>query len=137
MQNTRLKHLYRLMLAITAVSLLSGCAGFGGSFSIGVGGPAGKPASPAQIGSFENNSRVQLEAARYRGNVDIEANKVVLAGRGTGSTVIDGNVRISGNSCTLRGLTVSGNVYLYGNNNNITRADIRGKVFSEGNNNRW
>ena len=140
MWNKRLKHLFWLIIAVTAVSVLSGCMGLGGSLTLGVRGPVGqvgRPAPSTEIGPFDNNSRVQLEAARYRGNVDIRANKVVLTGRGAGSTEIDGDIRIFGNSCSIRGLTVSGDVYLYGNNNNISRADIRGNVISKGNKNRW
>lgn len=94
-------------------------------------------ASASHMGPFDNNSTVNLEATRYQGDVEIRANKVVLNGRGTGATEIAGDVRISGNSCTLTGLTVSGDVYLSGNNNDVSRARVAGEVVSDGNNNSW
>ncbi len=128
----------RFLITAAALAALSGCAGMSGTLSVGLGTSGGSgQISASQIGPFNNNSTVHLEAARYRGNVEIRANKVVLKGHGTGATEIAGNVRISGNSCTLTGLTVSGDVYISGNNNNIRGANVRGNVISEGNNNSW
>jgi formylmethanofuran dehydrogenase subunit C len=109
-----------------------------GTFSVGLASSGGsKQVSASQLGPFDNNSTVRLEAVRYRGNVEIRANKVVFKGRGTGATEIAGDVRISGNSCTLTGLTVSGDVYLSGNNNSLRGVNVKGNVISEGNNNSW
>ena len=131
------KGLRVLFIAAAAIALI-GCVGMRGSLSVGLGTSAqGKQVSAAQMGPFDNNSTVQLEAARYRGDVEIRANKVVLKGQGTRATEIAGDVGISGNSCTITGLTVSGDVYLSGNNNSVRGANITGKVISQGNNNSW
>ncbi len=128
----------RVLFLAAAAMVLMGCVGMGGTLSLGLGtGAESKQVSASQMGPFDNNSTVQLEAARYRGDVEIRANKVVLKGRGTRSTEIAGNVRITGNSCTITGLTISGNVYLSGNNNSVRGANVTGKVISEGNNNSW
>lgn len=128
-----------IVLFITAAAMtFSGCVGMRGSLSVSLGAQAeSSQVSASQIGPFDNNSTVRLEAARYRGDVEIRANKVVLKGRGNRATEIAGNVRISGNSCTLTGLTVTGNVYLSGNNNNVQGANVTGEVISQGNNNSW
>lgn len=129
-----------LCIAATAV-VLTGCVGMRGTISLDSDPDSDNPASASpstsQLDSFENNSTVQLEAARYRGDVEIRANKVVLTGRGTRATEIAGDVRITGNSSTLTQLTVAGDVYLSGNNNNVRGARVTGEVISEGNNNSW
>jgi hypothetical protein len=133
-----MKYSFRVLFIAAAAAVLSGCVGLGGTLSLSsVPGAGSQHASASQIGPFENNSTVQLEAARYRGNIEIRANKVVLKGRGTRATEIAGDVRISGNSCTLTALTVSGNVYLFGNNTNLRGVKVTGKVISEGKNNSW
>ncbi|MCF7915476.1 MAG: hypothetical protein K9L66_09945 [Spirochaetaceae bacterium] len=128
----------RVLFIAAAAVVFIGCVGMRGTLSVGLGTSAkSTQVSASQIGPFENNSTVQLEAARYRGDVEIRANKVVLKGQGTRATEIAGDVRITGNSCTITGLTISGNVYLSGNNNNIRGANVTGEVISEGNNNSW
>lgn len=128
----------RILWIAAMVGVLLGCVGMSGTLSVRSSTSTdSKQVSTSQIGPFENNSTVQIDAARYRGDVEIRANKVVLRGRGTGATEIVGDVRITGNSSTLTGLTISGNVYLSGNNNSISGANVTGEVISEGNNNSW
>jgi pectate lyase len=88
------------------------------------------------IPTIRNNTTVRLGRGYYRGGT-IASNKVTLIGRGTGATVIRGNLIITGNNCVVRGLTVDGNVVIRGNNANLTRARILGRVDSSGNNNVW
>lgn len=109
-----------------------------GSLTLGVDANSGsRQVSASEIGPFDNNSTVELEAGRYRGDVVISANKVVLKGQGIGVSEISGDVSITGNSCTLSGLSISGNVYLSGNNNSLRNTRVSGQVISEGNNNSW
>lgn len=133
-----MKKSLRVVCIVAVVLVVSGCVGLRGTVMLGSGrGPGDQHAAASQLGPFKNNSSVQLEAARYQGNIEIRANKVVIKGRGSRATEIAGDVRISGNSCTLTALTVSGNVYLSGNNNDLSGANVRGRVISEGNNNSW
>ena len=67
----------------------------------------------------------------------ISPNKVTLIGAGPGSTVIEGNLTITGNNCVLQNLTVTGQVVIRANNANLRGAQILGGVVSEGNNNVW
>ncbi len=107
-----------------------------GTISVGVGKEAGSPEATYRTpDSFENNSTVRLKAAQYSGNLVIRSKKVAIQGRGAGSTEIRGDVQIDGNSCTLRGLTVTGDVYLNGNNNTLRTVRVAGQVVSNGKNN--
>lgn len=104
-------------------------------------GMRGKTVERTQTGlislpSAGNNETVRLDRGDYTGGV-ISSNKVSLVGRGIGATVIRGDLRISGNSCTVRAVTIDGNVVISGNNADLKNARVLGSVSSSGNNNRW
>ena len=123
---------------ILVLIFITGCAGVSTSLAVGVRiSPEERQVSTSEIGPFENNSTVRLDAGRYRGDLSIEANKVRLEGAGSRSTSINGDVYINGNTCKIRALTVTGDVYLNGNNNSLRSVKVNGEVISSGNNNSW
>jgi hypothetical protein len=134
------KRVSSLLVVIGLLLFLNGCESLS-SLSIGFGrsSGSGKPAKAqgatarvlGPIRGFKNNSVVTLAAATYRGDFLINANNVTLAGRGSGATVIDGDIRISGNGCTVKNLRVRGNVYLLGEKGDVSGAVIEGRVISD------
>ncbi len=89
------------------------------------------------LGNLRNNTSLKLDSGVYKGDITIRENRVTLLGEGTARTLIDGNIHITGNNCTLGNLRVQGDVYLSGNNADLRSAVIEGKVSSSGNHNRW
>ena len=88
------------------------------------------------ISGLTNNSEKQLNAGTYNG-LTIDFNSVVLTGRGSGKTIIVGDVIIKKNNCVIKNLTIRGNVVIEGNNADLTKAQIQGNVDSKGKNNNW
>ncbi len=88
------------------------------------------------ISGLANNTEIQLEAGTYKG-LTITHNSVVLTGRGSGKTIIEGNVIIRGNNCVIRNLTRVGDVIIEGNNADLEKIQIQGEVKSTGKNNNW
>lgn len=128
------------LIAASFLLLLTSCTSLdyiavtaGGSTG---GGSAGAP-PVREIGKPANNSTVRLDPGTYRGGITISANKVTLIGAGAGRTLIDGDINITGNSCTVSGAHIRGNVNVSGNNADLTGARIDGRVQSSGNNNSW
>ena len=132
-----------LFSAIAAGFFVTGCSSLD-SLSVGVSRqrpPAAAKSKPTAtatvtyrtVGSFRNNREVRLQSGTYRGGFTINAEKVVLTGRGTQQTFIDGDIRIDGNNVTLRNLRVRGNVYVYGNNSRMENSVIEGRVISYAN----
>lgn len=125
---------YFAAAAIGLVAIFASCE------TVTVGITAEAETRPAKqqkpIPSIRNNTTVRLGRGYYRGGT-IASNKVTIIGRGIGTTVIRGNLVITGNSCVVRGLTVDGNVVIRGNNVNLAGARILGRVNSSGNNNVW
>ena len=134
MTGKRQPHPRALFLAAAAL-LIAGCAGWqitwtdGGDFS----------ATSLQSRSIQtaNNSTTNLQPGHYLGDLLISGNNVRISGAGTRSTVIDGNVTITGNRAVLRDLTIEGNVTLNANNADLRGVTIHGRVRSAGNNNQW
>lgn len=118
-----------LGLALLTLAAISSCVSLS-PFSLGFS--SGKPSDSARVaGTFRNNGTVYLEAGTYRGNLTIKENMVTVVGKGTGLTLIDGDVRIDGNSCTLRLLRVRGDLYLNGNNADIREIVVEGRVITK------
>ncbi len=88
------------------------------------------------ISELANNTEKQLEAGTYAG-LTINFNGVVLTGRGSGKTIIAGDVIINKNNCVIQNLTIRGNIVINGNNADLTKAQIQGNIDSKGKNNKW
>lgn len=85
---------------------------------------------------IRNNTTIHLTAARYVGDLEIDANAVTLVGEGIGRTVISGRLIIRGNAFAARNLTVDGEVIIYGNAADLSRAQVRGRIRNHGHGNR-
>ena len=119
----------RIVSVVFVILSLVGCASYA-TLSIGLDSESRVSVDlrTSSIGRFRNNSTVRLEPGTYRGDLVIDANRVTLIGAGTGRTVINGDVRITGNSCTLRDVRVRGNVYIEGNNADLTNIIVDGRI---------
>lgn len=107
--------------------------------------------------SVDNKGLLVLDGAAdgvdITGNLDVSGNNAIVYGQGPGASVIGGNVTVSKNNGTVRGVTVLGdtsiignntvmyycvivgNVTIYSNDNILSACDIFGDVTVIGNNN--
>ncbi len=101
--------------------------------------PSGVLAQDSALKMFPgavNNSTVRLHEGKYKGDVEIKANKVTVIGQGIARTTIQGDVQITGNNCVMMSLTINGNVTITGNNVDLQAITITGKVANRGKNNK-
>lgn len=98
--------------------------------------PAAAPAlrSPRVSG---NNQRVTLQPGLYRGELSISGNNLEVHGAGAGATVIEGDLRVSGNHNRVQGLTVRGATRVTGNGNHLAGIEYQGPVSASGNKNSY
>jgi hypothetical protein len=125
------------VIVLFAFLYVSGCAGVRGTFSVGIGiGEGTAKVSARELGPFEDGSTVRLEPVHYVGDVEIRADDVTLIGYGPGVTEISGDIRLYGDGCTLKDLSVAGDIYIYGTESDLSAAYVGGNIKSKGKSNK-
>jgi len=96
------------------------------------------PADAVPVEKTQNGSVVVLDAADdgadIEGDLSVDANNVVLYGEGPDVAVLGGDLAITKNTTTVRGLRIQGDVNITANNANFVFCVIEGNLTITGNN---
>jgi hypothetical protein len=79
----------------------------------------------------DGQSAVDILADTYVEEVTIPTDNATIAGAGTSTTTIDGNVTVTGDNNTLENFTIDGNLTLDGSNNDVSNVTVTGSTNSQ------
>lgn len=95
-------------------------------------------AGDVEVAQMENGAVVTFDPSTdgvpIEGDIVVDGNDVTLYGNGPDKTIIDGNVRITGNNARVRGIRVTGNVTIDLNTASFVLSVVEGNLVIKYNN---